>query len=326
MARTIRVAARRSRLALAQAAEIGRQLGERSRCPWELVPTATEGDLLAGSVVGTTQTGVFVGAVRRALEEGRADIAVHSLKDLPTTAPRGIVVASVPPRVDPRDAVVSRDGSVDPDSAAHWAGALPAGARVGTGSPRRAAQLRRLRPDVEVVAIRGNVDSRVSRVREGDLDAVIVAAAGLERLGIDGPNWIPIPIADMLPAPGQGALAVEATVIALESDPQLAADLTALECPDGRAATSAERSVLATLEAGCSAPVGAFAEVRGFGDSRVIHLDAGVFSMPGIDESESRDCSLQAIGPASEPEALGEQLARELLVSGAATLLEEHTS
>ena len=194
-------------------------------------------------------TGVFVSALRDALLAGEVDVAVHSLKDLPTYAHEGVVLAAVPVREDPRDVVVARDGLT--------LGELPVGSRVGTGSPRRVAQLLALGLGLDVVGVRGNVDTRVGKVHSGELDAVLLARAGLARIGrLEEVTEVLDPL-QMLPAPGQGALAVECRA----PTTSLATALAVLDDPATRAATDAERAVLATLEGGCSAPVGALAEV-----------------------------------------------------------------
>lgn len=213
----------------------------------ELVIINTIGDTSAAPIE-TLGVGVFTTAVREAIEDGRADVAVHSYKDLPTLADPRFTIAAIPPRADPRDAVVARDGLV--------LGELPAGALVGTSSPRRAAQLRALGLGLEIRPLRGNLDTRLNRVSSGDLDAVVVARAGLARIGrLDAVTETLEPV-QMLPAPAQGALAVECRA----GDP-LVAVLAELDDADTRIAVTAERALLATLEAGCSAPVGAIAEV-----------------------------------------------------------------
>ena len=208
----------------------------------------TEGDVSRASLSEIGGTGVFASALRDALRAGEIDLAVHSLKDLPTAPEPGLVVAAVPEREDPRDVLVARDGLTLAE--------LPAGSVVGTGSPRRAAQLAEARPDLLVRDIRGNVDTRIGLVRSGELDAVVLARAGLARLGRLGEATDVLPLGTMLPAPGQGALAVECA----EADSELRTLLAdCLEHPPTRAAVDAERAVLARLEAGCTAPVAALA-------------------------------------------------------------------
>ncbi len=214
----------------------------------ELVTITTEGDR-SMEPIATIGVGVFTTALREAIDEGRVEAAVHSHKDLPTAEDPRFTIAAIPPRVDPRDAVVARDGLVLAE--------LPAGSVVGTSSPRRAAQLRALGLGLEIRPLRGNLDTRLNRVSSGDLDAIVVARAGLARLGrLDDVTETLNPV-QMLPAPAQGALAVECRA----GDTALVALLAELDDADSRAAVTAERALLAELEAGCSAPVGAIAEV-----------------------------------------------------------------
>jgi hydroxymethylbilane synthase len=304
---TLRLGTRRSALALAQSTTVADTLRAAGH-DVELVEVVTEGDRSAAAITTMGGTGVFVTELRRRLLDGDIDLAVHSLKDLPTLAADGLVVAAVPRREDPRDALVTRDGLT--------LGELPTGARVGTGSPRRTAQLLALGLGLEVVAIRGNVDTRLRRVREGDLDAVVVAAAGLARLGrLDEASEILDPV-QMLPAPGQGALAVECRV----ADDAVVAAVGNLDDPTTRDAVSAERVLLRALEAGCTAPLGALADVAvGDDDEEEIYLRAVVASVDG-----SNAIRLSATGPRSDPEGLGRRLAGDLLEAGAAGLIGEN--
>ncbi|MCW0212324.1 MAG: hydroxymethylbilane synthase [Pseudonocardia sp.] len=244
----LRIGTRPSALAVAQSGTIAELIRAAGR-PAELVSVSTTGDRSLAPIA-ELGVGVFVSALREALVAGEVDVAVHSYKDLPTTPDPRLTLAAVPPREDPRDALVARDGRV--------LGELGAGSRIGTGSARRTAQLAALGLGYEIVPIRGNVDTRIGKVRSGELDAVVVAAAGLRRLGrIDEASELLDPL-QMLPAPAQGALAIECRA----GDTELAHFLTAsLEDPATRAAVTAERAVLATLEAGCSAPIGALADV-----------------------------------------------------------------
>ncbi|HVL83684.1 MAG TPA: hydroxymethylbilane synthase [Pseudonocardia sp.] len=246
--RVLRLGTRPSALATAQSGAVAELLRGAGHVV-ELVPVSTPGDR-SGAPIAELGVGVFVSALRDALVAGEVDLAVHSYKDLPTAPDPRLVIAAVPPREDPRDALVARDGLV--------LGALPPGARVGTGSPRRTAQLRALGLGLEILPIRGNVDTRIGKVRSGELDAVVVAAAGLRRLGrVDEATELLDPL-QMLPAPAQGALAIECRA----ADRDLVQTLAAvLDHRPTRAAVTAERAVLATLEAGCSAPVGALADV-----------------------------------------------------------------
>ena len=247
----VRVGTRRSLLATTQSGTVAEMIRTRLGREVELVEVTTEGDRTQAAGVplaGSAGTGVFVGALRDALLNGEVDVAVHSLKDLPTYPHEGITLAAVPTREDPRDAIVARDGLT--------LGELPVGSRVGTGSPRRVAQLAALGLGLEISGIRGNVDTRISKVRSGEFDAVVLARAGLARIGrLDEVTEVLDPL-QMLPAPGQGALGVECRA----DDVELVAALAALDDDHARAAVSAERAVLATLEGGCSAPIGALAE------------------------------------------------------------------
>jgi hydroxymethylbilane synthase len=303
---TLRLGTRRSALALAQSTTVAdsvRRLGHVV----EMVEVVTEGDRSTTAIATMGGTGVFVTELRRQLLDGTIDFAVHSLKDLPTQSADGLVVAALPRREDPRDALVSR-GDVT-------LAELASGSRVGTGSPRRTAQLRALGLGLEVVAIRGNVDTRLRRVGEGDLDAVIVAAAGLARLGrLEAVAEVLDP-GQMLPAPGQGALAIECRA----DDDTVRAVLSALDDPATRASTAAERTLLARLEAGCTAPVGALADVAVGDDGDEIYLRAVVASTDG-----SAAIRLSATGPFTEPEGLGRRLAEDLLDAGAAGLIGEN--
>ncbi|MFM9033858.1 MAG: hydroxymethylbilane synthase [Mycobacterium sp.] len=243
----IRIGTRGSLLATTQAGTIRDQLIARGRAA-ELVIISTPGDR-SDQPVAEIGVGVFTAALREAIADGRVDMAVHSYKDLPTAADDRFVIAAVPRREDPRDALVARDGLV--------LGELPAGSIVGTSSVRRAAQLRALGLGLEIRPLRGNLDTRLNRVSSGDLDAIVVARAGLARLGRLSDVTETLEPVQMLPAPAQGALAVECRA----GDTALAELLAELDDTDSRAAVTAERTLLADLEAGCSAPVGAIAEV-----------------------------------------------------------------
>ncbi|MDP3972052.1 MAG: hydroxymethylbilane synthase [Candidatus Nanopelagicales bacterium] len=316
MSPEIRVATRTSPLARAQATSIARIVGELTGRPYSLVTVTSEGDRRSGPLAEMGGVGVFVAAVREAVLAGEADIAVHSLKDLPTAEADGLTLAAVPLRGDHRDALVIAQDDYpvdDPGSGEKLAdpNVLVTGARVGTGSPRRAAQLRRLRPDVEVVGIRGNVGTRLSRVSSGDVDAVVVAMAGLQRLGLAdrARPWDP---KHVLPAPGQGALAIEANEGLAKVDPELSQALSRLNHGLTRASVTAERTLLAELEAGCSAPVGAWAHEDESGPESGLRLTAVVTSVDGLDEIRMTE-----IGSVRQPEQLGRALAARMLESGA---------
>jgi hydroxymethylbilane synthase len=306
----LRVGTRASILARAQSEAVAERLRSALGVTVELVTVVSEGDRTVAPLTQIGGSGVFVGAVRDALAAGDVDVAVHSLKDLPTAADDRVVVAAVPRREDPRDALVARDGLT--------LGELPAGSTVATGSPRRAAQLRALGLGVRVVDIRGNVDTRLRKVAAGTVDAVLLARAGLIRLGrVDEITETLDPI-QMLPAPGQGALAVEVAV----GSTALADDIgSALDDPDSRSAVTAERALLRTLEAGCLAPIGALAEVAEGDEGPEMWLRAVVAAPDG-----SSLVRLSAVGTTTDAAALGNSLARELLTEGAASLMRERAS
>ena len=265
----------------------------------------TRGDVDPAAIAQMGGTGVFVTALRDALLRSECDLAVHSFKDLPTAPAPGLVVAAVPPREDPRDVLVASGGRT--------LGELPTGARIGTGSPRRAAQLKALGLGHEVVPVRGNVDTRIGFVASGRLDAVVLARAGLARLGrLEEASEVLDPL-QVLPAPAQGALAVECR----EEDTALLALLAQLDHADTRTAVAAERALLGALEAGCTAPVGALADVAEGDDDDEVFLRAVVLAPDGSDALR-----LSATGPASDAEGVGRRLAAELLELGAADLMD----
>lgn len=309
--RPLRLGTRASALATAQSAAIAAALTAATGRAVELVPITTAGDVSAEPLAQIGGTGVFVSALRDALLAGDIDFAVHSLKDLPTADPAGLVLAAVPTREDPRDALVARDGLT--------LGELPPGSRIGTGSPRRAAQLHALGFGLEVVGVRGNVDTRLRLVSAGEVDGVILARAGLLRLGRADEVTESIDPIQMLPAAGQGALALECRNPDTDAAAaEVFAILAALDDPRTRAAVIAERSLLATLEAGCSAPVGALAEpVEGDEGEEELYLRATVLAADGSDSVR-----LSISGPAIEAEVLGRKLADEMLADGAAILMQ----
>lgn len=304
----LRVGTRGSVLALTQAGTV-RDAIAAAGTPAELVVVHTAGDASAAPVeqIGV---GVFTAALREALARGDVDVAVHSYKDLPTAPDERINLAAVPQREDTRDALVARDGLV--------LGALPDGATVGTSAPRRAAQLRALGLGLKVVPLRGNIDTRLRKVSSGELDAVVVARAGLARVGRLEEVTQSLDPLDMLPAPAQGALAVECRA----NDERTIALLSTLDDPLSRATVDAERALLATLEAGCTAPVGALAEVVSS-----LSDDGRVF-----DELSLRGCAgaldgsvllrASAVGALHDPASLGRAVAAELLDLGAAGLMD----
>ena len=301
---TLRLGTRGSALARTQSQAVADAITAATGAPVELVPIVTEGDRSSAAIAQLGGTGVFVAAIRRALVEGTVDLAVHSYKDLPTAAEPGLTIAAVPGREDPRDALVARDGLT--------LGELPPGSRIGTGAPRRVAQLRALGLGLDIVPIRGNVDTRMGRVAAGDLDAVVLARAGLARLGrLDVITETLDPL-QVLPAPAQGALAVECRA----SDARTRELVGRLEDPAVRACVQAERSTLAALEAGCSAPVAAYAEVAEGDAGPELFLRASVTAIDGSDAVRG-----SVSGPLPEATALGRALATELLDRGAAELM-----
>jgi hydroxymethylbilane synthase len=305
----LRLGTRASELALTQSGMIADRLRTECDVDVELVTISTEGDRSTAPLASMGGQGVFVAALREALVRGDVDIAVHSLKDLPTTPDPRLALAAIPRREDPRDVLVARDGLT--------LGELPQGSRVGTGSPRREAQLNALGLGVEVVPIRGNVGTRIGRIAHGDLDGVLLARAGLLRLGRADEATEVIDPLQMLPAPGQGALACECRV----DDDETTRLLERLDDSDTRAAVTAERSLLATLEAGCSAPVGALAEIADGDHGDELWLRAVVGDVSG-----SPTIRLSATGLPSEAAAVGERLAVEMLAEGADALVAAATS
>jgi hydroxymethylbilane synthase len=298
----LRLGSRRSPMAVAQSGNVATLLTERTGRRVEIVGVTTLGDVSREQLAQIGGTGVFVSALRESLLRREVDFAVHSLKDLPTGAPEGITLAAIPPREDPRDALVARNGAKLAD--------LPAGARIGTGSPRRAAQLAVLRGDITCVPIRGNAGTRLAKVRDGELDAVVLAYAGLARIGhTDLVSEIFEPDS-MVPSPGQGALAVECRA----DDAELTGLLATIDHQQSRAAVTAERGLLAALEAGCSAPVGAYAALSG----TQLRLDAVVLGEKMIVREHGE-------ADATDAARLGRELAARMLALGAADLVGGNT-
>ena len=297
---SLRIGTRGSALAVAQTGTIASALAAKG-AEVEIVTISTEGDRSSAPLAELGGTGVFATALRNALLAGEVDVVVHSLKDLPTAAHPGLTIAAIPKRADARDALCARDDlTLD---------TLPPGARVGTGSPRRVAQLKARRPDLEVVGIRGNVDTRLGKVASGELDAVVLAAAGLERLGrLDAVTEF-LGIDGWPTAPGQGALAVEVRA----GEEKLVA---ALDHRTTRVIVEAERQTLALLEAGCSAPVGAHALI----DDGMLFLSARVYAADG----SSRLTSSHALYVDDVKDPAGDLAARvskELFELGAGELM-----
>jgi hydroxymethylbilane synthase len=282
-------------MAIAQSLQVARAITARTGREVELVGMTSYGDATQAELAQIGGTGVFVSGLRASLQHGEVDLAVHSLKDLPTAPAEGIMLAAVPVRDDPHDALAARQGAKLAD--------LPPAARIGTGSPRRSAQLLMLRPDLIPVPVRGNAGTRLGKVTSGELDAVVLAYAGLVRIGrLDAVTQV-FEAEEMLPAPGQGALAVECRA----DDADLAALLASVDDPASRAATTAERALLAALQAGCLAPVGAYAA-----GTDVVRLHSIVVAADGGTALRGT-----AEGPAAEAERLGRELAEDLLRRGA---------
>lgn len=300
---TLRLGTRGSALALAQSQHVADAVRAATGQDVQLVEIVTAGDR-SSAPVQRLGVGVFVSALRDALVAKEIDFAVHSYKDLPTAPHDGLCVAAVPPREDPRDALVAGGGRTLAE--------LPPGARIGTGALRRIAQLHALGLQLEVVPIRGNVDTRLRKVYDGDLDAVVLARAGIARLGRTDEITETLDPMLMLPAPAQGALAVECRA----DDQDLVELLGRLDHASTRAAVTAERSMLATLEAGCSAPVAAFAEVAEGDDGDEIYLRGAVISTDG-----AHDIRLSRTGTPADAVEIGRKLAADLLDAGADTLL-----
>ncbi len=299
----LRVGTRGSALALAQSGAVATAVAQKAGGTAELVRVRTEGDVNSGPLALIGGTGVFVTAVRAALLDGRVDLIVHSFKDLPTAPAPGLRLAAVPERADPRDALCAI-GSLD-------LAALPRGARVGTGSPRRGAQLLLIRPDLTVIAVRGNVDTRLRLVSDGDLHAVVLAVAGLARLDRTSAITEVFEPEVMLPAPAQGALAVESR--ADQAGAGWYCDAVGdLDHAGTRASALAERSLLSTLEAGCIAPVGAHATI----DGDRLRLAGAVIAVDG-----TRRIAGTLAGQVYDAGQIGRDLALSLLSQGAGTLI-----
>ncbi|MFT4604775.1 MAG: hydroxymethylbilane synthase [Rhodothermales bacterium] len=298
--RTVRAGTRTSRLAVWQTDHV--LAGLTAAWPSlrvEATPFNTKGDqILDTPLPEIGGKGLFTAELESAIRAGAIDMAVHSLKDLPTSSPPGIVVASVLNRAEPLDALVSRNGQGLMD--------LPPGAVVGTSSTRRAAQVLKHRPDLQIRSIRGNVPTRLQKVMDGLYDASILAVAGLVRLGLGEAITERFRPEVMLPAPGQGAIGVQCR----EDDRELRGVLAAIEDDEARSTTTAERAFLAGLQAGCSSPVGAYARLAG----DVLRLEGIVLSLDGRKE-------IQVRGEGRDPAALGKSLAAEALARGAAGLI-----
>lgn len=299
----LRLGTRSSRLALVQSGTVAAALSAAGR-EVELVTVRTDGDDSTAPLTTLGTTGVFVSALRDRLLRGEIDLAVHSFKDLPSAPAEGLVIACIPPREDSRDVLVARDGLT--------LGELPVGARVGTGAPRRVAQLNALGLGLSVVGIRGNVDTRLRAVTDGTIDAVVLARAGLARIDrLAAVTEVLDPI-QVLPAPAQGALAVECRA----EDTDLVAALAVLSDPTAQITVAAERALLAGLDAACTSPVAALADLAEGDDGPEVSLRANVTAVDG-----SHAVRGSITGPPEHAAELGRTLAAQLLTDGAGELL-----
>jgi hydroxymethylbilane synthase len=300
--RVLRLGTRGSKLARWQAEWTAAQLQQLGH-DIELVEITTAGDVDQTHSLGEIGgLGLFTKEIQRALVDERVDFAVHSLKDLPTPPVPGLVLAAVPEREMPNDTLLS--------PLSDTIQGLPFGARVGTGSLRRRAQLLRHRPDLVMLDIRGNVDTRLKKLDAGDYDAVVLAAAGLKRLGLEGRMLLAIPLDEMLPAPGQGALGLECRA----DDSEVRDALAAINDAMTHAAVIAERTMLARVEGGCLAAIGAYAKI----DDGELELTAIILSGDGTDALFS-----QSRGEINTAEELGLRVGDDLLAQGAAALVQE---
>lgn len=330
MSSPIRLGTRRSALAQAQSGHVAAALEKVVGRPVVLVPITSEGDTNRASLSEIGGQGIFATRLREALLAGECDFLVHSLKDLPTAVPEGLVIAATPVREDARDVAITRGGTPLHE--------LRAGSTVGTGSPRRIAQVRRRAPHSTVVDLRGNVDSRLARVASGELDAVILAAAGLSRLGTDSPlHREELGLSEWPTAPGQGALAVETTT---DAPAELREALAVLDDAPTRLAITLERAILEGLDAGCQAPMAAHAVVEG--DEirvRTVVYAADGGRRIGLDVTEPlNEGYIQRNGSGKDADAadgadpiqavrsLGLAVARRLLEQGAAELVPREQS
>jgi len=297
----IRIGTRGSALARWQAEWVAARLAAMM-VEVELIFIKTSGDGTTTPISAAAGQGVFTKEIQRALLEAQIDLAVHSLKDLPTEPVAGLTLAAVPLRESPHDALISHVASSLEQ--------LPLGARVGTGSRRRQSQLLHLRPDLRVEDTRGNVETRLRKLDEGEFDAIVLAEAGLSRLGLADRITQLLPLSIMLPAVGQGALGLETRV----NDAEINNLLTLLDDQHTHVAVSAERAMLAALRGGCLAPIGAWGRVV----DRALVLDGGVFSLDG-----TARLAATASGSLEEAEAVGQQVAHDLLQQGAGALIDQ---
>ena len=300
--KVLRIGTRGSALALWQANFIRDQLAERQRVTAEIVIIKTSGDKFQEAAIGQMGLkGVFIKELEDALLDGRADLAVHSMKDVPTELPRGLQISAITKRDEARDCLVARRGEKLDD--------LKSGARVGTSSLRRQSQLRHYRHDLDVRDLRGNVDTRIRKLDAGDFDAIVLAKAGLNRLGLGGRATQVLDPNVMLPAVGQGALGIETRA----DDGETLGIVRDFDDEEARACVTAERALLAELQGGCQVPLGAWARI-GAGE---LHIDAAVLSVDGANCVRGNSC-----GTISSAERIGRELGRRLLNSGADRILQ----
>lgn len=305
----LRIGTRGSALALWQANFIGDRLRESGGAEIEIVRVRTSGDRMQSSSVAkplaeygaeNIAKGIFIKELEDALLAGSIDLAVHSMKDVPTETPAGLAFPAITQREDPRDCLISRQGRT--------LKTLPFGARVGTSSLRRQAQLHHYRPDLEVSDLRGNVDTRIKKLEAGEFDSIVLAMAGVNRLGLAGKITQVFDEEIMLPAAGQGALGIETR----SGDVQTTEIVAILDHTETRACITAERAVLRKLQGGCQIPLGALAHVRG----DTLHLEAAVLSLRGTEHVQSSE-----EGPVADAAAIGERLGASLLEAGADNIL-----
>ncbi len=303
--KALRIGTRGSALALWQARSIARALLETSGVEPEIVIIKTSGDKFqqtSFSQIGTK--GIFIKELEDALLEERIDLAVHSMKDVPTELPEGLTIAAIGKREDVRDALLSSSGAT--------LASLAQGARVGTSSLRRQSQLLYARRDLRVLELRGNVDTRIEKLKRGDYDAIVLAKAGLDRLGLSGNISQVLPHEVSLPAAGQGAIGIETRT----GDAETLRVLTALNDAESRSAVTAERAALAGLGGGCQVPIGAWGRV----ENGKLALDVVVLSPDGMQRMWEKDS-----GAPEEGEAIGKRVAQKLRDGGAAALLERES-
>ncbi len=303
--KALRIGTRGSALALWQARSIARALREATGVEPEIVIIKTSGDKFqqtSFSQIGTK--GIFIKELEDALLEARIDLAVHSMKDVPTEMPEGLTIAAIGKREDVRDALISSSGAT--------LALLPQGARVGTSSLRRQSQLLYARRDLRMLELRGNVDTRIEKLKRGDYDAIVLAKAGLDRLGLSGNISQVLPHDVSLPAAGQGAIGIEART----GDAETLRALTALEDAETRSAVTAERAALAGLGGGCQVPIGAWGRI----ENAKLALDVAVLSPDGTQRMWEKDS-----GSPEEAEAIGKRVAKKLRDGGAAALLERES-